>query len=110
MNTEKPDPPTSIPKYIREGIDRQDTGTLEDIIEYCHARIDWQTRDVETDELAEADEEVVDVDGDEKRGTIVTKKIPCGKDCSGCPHGPYQYRVTRRGDTLKWEYLGKVDS
>lgn len=41
--------------------------------------------------------------------TTVIKKIPCGKDCNGCPHGPYEYEVQRDGDKLKWDYIGAVE-
>ena len=32
-----------------------------------------------------------------------------GKECNGCPHGPYEYRVHREGKDLKWEYIGPVE-
>jgi len=41
--------------------------------------------------------------------TTVIKKIPCGKECNGCPHGPYEYEVQRDGDKLKWDYIGAVE-
>jgi len=42
------------------------------------------------------------------RGSIIIKKVPCGKHCRGCPHGPYAYRVYRENGKLKWKYLGKA--
>ncbi|QIB75234.1 hypothetical protein G3I44_13630 [Halogeometricum borinquense] len=40
---------------------------------------------------------------------IIVKEQLCGEYCSGCPHGPYAYRVTTNGDgTQNWEYLGKA--
>jgi hypothetical protein len=42
-----------------------------------------------------------------RRGAIVSKLIPCGKKCNGCPHGPYLYRVYRKHGKLVWDYLGK---
>jgi hypothetical protein len=39
----------------------------------------------------------------------VIKKVPCGKDCAGCPHGPYKYIVSREDNTLNWRYEGPVD-
>jgi hypothetical protein len=43
--------------------------------------------------------------------TEVVKRIPCGEDCSDCPHGPYLYHVREEtlpnGETeLHWEFLG----
>jgi hypothetical protein len=40
------------------------------------------------------------------KGAIVSKLIPCGKHCNGCPHGPYLYRVYRKQGKVIWEYLG----
>jgi len=41
-------------------------------------------------------------------GCIVAKLVPCGKNCRGCPHGPYLYRVVKIGGKQKWIYLGKA--
>ena len=109
-----PSAPDDIPAYVRDGIDRQDPETLAAIVEYCEARREYLERELtaedlaaEEDGLVEDDEELVDVDED-SAGTIVVKRVPCGKDCGGCPHGPYKYRVSREGDSLNWEYLGKA--
>jgi len=42
------------------------------------------------------------------RGCIVVKLVPCGKHCSGCPHGPYAYEVHKVGGKQIWKYLGKA--
>ena len=42
-------------------------------------------------------------------GCYVVKYVYCGKNCSGCPHGPYLYRVYRSGGKQHWEYLGRAD-
>lgn len=110
MMSEQPTEPTrpaSIPNYIGDGLDRQDADTLREIAEYCLDRAAWLERDVEPEDVVDEDEELVDVEDGEK-GTIVLKKIPCGKDCNGCPHGPYKYRGYRDGDTVKTEYLGRA--
>lgn len=108
----KPVLPKRIPTYIVDGIDRQDQETLEAIEQYARERREYldalEDQTLDEEELAEEDEELVDIEDDET-GTIVEKKIPCGKDCSGCPHGPYRYIVTREGDTLNWDYRGRVE-
>lgn len=108
----EPAPADEIPSYIIEGIDRQDQETLAAIEEYARRRREHLTaleeRSLEDDDLADAGEEIVDVD-ESSDGTVVIKKIRCGKDCGGCPHGPYKYIVTREGDSLNWEYKGPVD-
>jgi len=40
-------------------------------------------------------------------GCLVIKLVLCGRHCSGCPHGPYAYKVTRVGGRQVWKYLGK---
>ena len=109
---QEPIPPESIPKYVREGVERQDSRTLRDIAQWVEELAEWKECEVEIDEIEgdlEADDQIGDI-VDENNGTIVTKKVPCGKDCGGCPHGPYTYRVTRSGDSLDWEYLGKTEA
>ena len=54
--------------------------------------------------------EAAEVRREEYGGTIVVKRVPCGKQCGGCPHGPYLYRVTRAegGRGQRWTYLGRA--
>ena len=73
--------------------------------EYRNAK---EAAEIEADELADSDEELVDAE-DANGGTVVIKKVPCGKQCDGCPHGPYKYVVTRDGESLNWEYKGAVE-
>jgi len=40
-------------------------------------------------------------------GCYVVKLVPCGKHCSGCPHGPYAYQVIKVEGKQVWKYLGK---
>lgn len=108
-----PKPPEALPAYVVEPLRRQDRTALEHVREYVEALIEYETAleraDVETDELADTDEELLDVE-EAADGTRVVKKVPCGKDnCSTCPHGPYEYRDRRDGETLHWEYVGSVD-
>jgi len=109
----EPTPSDEVPTYIVDGLDRQDAATLEEIEEYARARRGHlealEERDLDGDELADAGKEVVDVE-DTDSGTVVIKQVPCGKDCGGCPHGPYKYIVHRDGDSLTWEYEGPADS
>ena len=43
------------------------------------------------------------------KGSIISKLVPCGKNCNGCPHGPYLYKVYRVKGKLVWEYLGHAN-
>jgi hypothetical protein len=107
----EPSPPSDLPAYLTDPVDRQSPDELRALAEYALKRAAWADRDLDTDELDVDDaEELVDVKSDGKEGYVVEKKIPCGKDCSGCPHGPYRYRQWRDGDTVRSEYLGKADA
>lgn len=103
---EEPDAPDDAAAYLVDALDRQDADTLREVASYALRRAAWLDRDLEPEELADADEEIVDQE-DTSKGTIVTKKISCGKEsCSSCPHGPYEYRQWREGDTVRSQYLG----
>jgi len=43
-----------------------------------------------------------------RSGCLVSKLVPCGKHCSGCPHGPYLYSVVKQGGKQVWTYLGRT--
>jgi hypothetical protein len=108
----EPTAPDVIPEYIVTGIDRQGRETLEAIEKYARQRREYletiEQRDLDEEDLAESDEELLDVE-ESGGGTVVIKKVPCGKDCGGCPHGPYKYVVSREGGDLNWEYKGPVE-
>jgi hypothetical protein len=53
-------------------------------------------------------EELLDVDPDGEYSAHVLKKVPCGTDCGGCPHGPYEFRVHREDEGLVWTYVGSA--
>lgn len=107
---EEPDPPADAPGYAVDPLSRQDSDTLRAIADYARALAAWKDRDLDEDEIdIGEDEELVDVQEDSSSGgTIVVKKVPCGKsNCSKCPHGPYRYRNYRDGSgSVKTEYLG----
>jgi hypothetical protein len=105
--TDEPDPPESLPSYVVDGVRRQEPDALRDLAAWARQLAEHRERALDQDEIDVADdEELVDVQ-DGSSGTILKKKVPCGKDaCSQCPHGPYRYRYYRDGDKVKSEYLG----
>ena len=66
MTPTEPEPADSIPAYVVDGIDRQDTATLEAIEEYVRARREYldalEARKRAEDDIADDGEEVVDVE------------------------------------------------
>lgn len=108
----QPDPPASLPKYLAEGLPKQDADTLRDIREYVDALIESREQPVEADELPDTAEPVDRDDGG--KGTVVKERVTCGDETCKCAsgnsadmHGPYLYRYYREGGALTSEYLGK---
>ncbi len=106
----QPAAPGSLPKYLAEGLPKQDNETLEDVIAYAEQLIEQRQQPVDLDDL---DDDVEDVEEQTESGTIVTKMVTCGDETCHCydgeKHGPYRYRVYRddRGKVTA-DYLGKV--
>jgi hypothetical protein len=102
-------PPDSLPKYLSEGLPKQDVETLKDTVEFVEALIERKEKPVEAAELP-ADADVVD---DTAEGYVVEELVKCGKDGCRCAsgaetdmHGPYKYRYYRDDDgTLRKEYV-----
>lgn len=110
---EPPRPDDEVAAYILDGLDRQNSPeTLRSIAEYAEARADrleaLDDREVEPADVVGDDGEVLEVESASKSGATYTAKVSCGKDCSGCPHGPYRYRSYRENGETKTEYLGKA--
>ena len=55
---EQPSPPTSLPKYLAEGLPKQDTETLQEVQSYVEALIEYRDQPVDADKLPEAAEPV----------------------------------------------------
>ena len=107
---EPPVPPQSLPKYLAEGLPKQDSETLSETREYLEELIDWSQRPIEEADLPEDAQPVEDTS--ETHGTVVEEMVTCGDETCACmsdgeKHGPYLYRYYREGGTLTSEYLGK---
>jgi predicted GIY-YIG superfamily endonuclease len=63
---------------------------IEELIEYRQRPLAIETDD---------EEELVEVDDTDAQGTQVIKKIPCGKDCDGCPRTDAVYVLECRPNT-----------
>ncbi len=104
-----PPAPESLPKYITEGVPKQDNKSLRDLSAWIEELLDYRekqlTAAIETDDAIESIEQT-------NEGTIITKKQLCGKDNCKCTdgdlHGPYRWKVTYENGKTSWEYLGKA--
>ncbi|UHQ95106.1 DUF6788 family protein [Haloterrigena alkaliphila] len=107
-----PKPPTELPKYIAEGTPKQNDATL-------HALRDWidellaYRQGVAAEEITVEGNESIETVEESSDGTVVIKKVSCGKENCKCQrgqlHGPYKYIVRRKGEKLNWDYRGPVD-
>jgi hypothetical protein len=109
-----PTPPSTLPKYIAEGLPKQDNQTLRDAREFIGElladREQRREQPVTEDELP-GDAEVVEASS---TGTVYLEYRTCGDETCKCmtegeAHGPYKYRAYRDGGTVRREYLGKAD-
>ena len=111
---EQPSPPGSLPKYLAEGVPKQDIDTLHELHTYIEELIEYRRQPVPADELPDHADPVEDPD-DSGKGTVVKEKVKCGDDSCKCVsgnpedmHGPYLYRYYRGEDgTMNSEYEGK---
>lgn len=103
-----PNCPSSLPKYLADGLPKQDTATLRDIQGYIDELVSYRERAIEPEELPDEAEVVESEAG--MQGTVVEERVKCGADCTcnnGTGHGPYLYLYRREGGKLVSKYLGK---
>jgi hypothetical protein len=107
----RPPAPDSLPKYLAEGVPKQGDADLralqdwlDDLLEYRH--------DIASEDIDAGEDESIEAIEESSDGTVVIKKVSCGKDNCKCQsgdlHGPYKYTVRRQGGSLNWEYHGPV--
>lgn len=105
----QPPAPDALPKYITEGVPKQDNQSLRDLQEWIDELLDY--REEQLAATIESDETIESVEHTGK-GTIIEKYQLCGKGNCKCAdgdlHGPYKHRITYVNGETKWEYLGKA--
>lgn len=111
-DSDPPTAPESLPKYLTEGIPKQDTDTLRDLREFLDELLAHRQQAVKLDELPDGADPVDNPDTG--RGTVVREKVTCGDDSCRCmgggeKHGPYLYRYYHKNGSLTSEYIGKPD-
>ena len=109
--TTQPPAPDSLPKYLAEGVPKQDDEDLRALQSWIDDLLEYR-QDVAAEDIDAGEDESIEAVEDSTEGTVVVKKVTCGKDNCKCQsgelHGPYKYVVTRQGDGLDWEYKGAV--
>lgn len=105
----RPTAPDSAPKYLADGIPKQDDATLRELQTWIDELLDHRQQEVAPDDLPD-DAEPVENDADGK-GIVVEERVKCGSDCTcndGNGHGPYRYRYFYEDGSLTSEYVGKA--
>ncbi|WP_049996314.1 DUF6788 family protein [Halococcus sediminicola] len=110
VEQDPPVPPGQLPKYLAEGLPKQDSETLAETRKYIEELLAWRERPVEEGDLPEEAEPVDE--STHGQGTVVEEMVTCGDESCACmtdgeKHGPYLYRYYREDGTLTSEYLGK---
>ena len=109
--TQQPSAPDGLPQYLTEGVPKQDNDTLRALQEWIDELLTYR-QDVAAEDIDDTDGESIQSVKESSDGTVVIKKVSCGKENCKCQrgelHGPYKYVVRRKGDRLEWDYKGPV--
>jgi hypothetical protein len=107
----KPPAPDGLPKYLADGVPKQDDADLRALQDWIDELLDYR-QDVTAEDINAGEGESIAAVEESSQGTVVIKKVSCGKDNCKCQrgelHGPYKYIVRRQGDSLEWDYKGPV--
>jgi len=88
-----------IPKTISEVLEEQDNTVLQEVKEY----IDQLIPDRDGADLP------VEILEENRLGSVTYRqeRVYCGKECKGCPHGPYWYAYWKEDGRTHTRYIGK---
>ena len=107
----RPPVPEGLPQYLAEGVPKQDDTDLRALQDWIDDLLEYR-QDVAAEDIDAGEGELIEAVEEPSGGTVVIKKVSCGKDNCKCQsgelHGPYKYLVRRQGGSLKWEYKGPV--
>ena len=94
-----------IPKTVIHSLEHQDISVLCEIRDLVERLIRERGKPPLAEELP-GDSVVLDV---QTTGCITYRleKVSCGKNCKGCPHGPYWYGYWRESGKTRSKYIGK---
>ena len=94
-----------IPKTIRQPLERQSLSVLRETLNLIEHLIREKENPTKPEELVSR-REVLEV---KESGSVTYRleRVSCGKNCKGCPHGPYWYGYWREGGRTRSKYIGK---
>ena len=94
-----------ISKIIRKSLERQDLSVLRETLNLIEHLIREKEGSLKLEELPSR-RAVLEV---KESGSVTYRleRVSCGKNCKGCPHGPYWYGYWREGGRTRSKYIGK---
>ena len=94
-----------IPKTVRQSLERQDLSVLRETLNLIEHLIREKEGSLKPEEPPSR-REVLEV---KESGSVTYRLelVSCGKNCKGCPHGPYWYGYWREGGRTRSKYIGK---
>ena len=98
-----------IPKAVKDLLKEEDLSTLYEIRDLLADMISMKEAppcQIGPSGKQGSKREVID----ERRSEAMTfrlERVSCGKNCKGCPHGPYWYAYWREGGKTRSKYIGK---
>lgn len=109
--SDEPTPPEGLPDALFEKLQELSDEELRKTVIYARELLVNEGEGSSTIEPRPG-EDIIRI-SEHEGYTEVVKKIPCGKDCDECPHGPYLYHVHEEtlpnGETeLHWVFLGQT--
>lgn len=111
-NSKKPTPPEGLPEQLVSVLGQLNTDELRNTIVHVQELLQFHEETVHPIEPSPK-EDVIRITEHEGY-TEVVKRVPCGEDCSDCPHGPYLYHVTQERhpeseEKPHWIFIGGVN-
>lgn len=92
-----------VPQRLSRALAKQELAVLYEIRDMVESLI------AERKEATKANRPRREVLEEKKTSTITYRleHVSCGKNCKGCPHGPYWYGYWKEGGKTRSKYIGK---
>lgn len=98
-----------IPRAIRSSLEHEDLPVLYEVRDLVAELISKKEEPLDTPSKSRdqgAKREILEERHSDSM-TFRLERVSCGKNCKGCPHGPYWYGYWREGGKTHSKYIGK---
>jgi hypothetical protein len=98
-----------IPRAIHDRLESQDLPVLYEIRDLVTGLISEKEGLQETQDESRMERTKREILEERQSGSMTYRleRVSCGKNCKGCPHGPYWYGYWREGGKTHSKYIGK---